>query len=266
MSLSQKLLLGIVIRLIMLYVGEVIDEMDEIPIMYTDIDYAVFSDAGALLWEGRSPYERESFRYSPLLAAVTIPNIWIPSFAKHVFVLFDVTIIYLIHRILHLQHPNMRKSDGYGWIIFLWAINPFSANIASRGSADSISNACILLVINFVLSRQPLMAGLVFGFLVHFRVYPIVLLPAFVLHILLQPSTVWENGKNSGEITTTDAFISTPETGADECDDDEYFQETLEERLPSKVFLSFQSCKLLSFAIRNYFLYLDVVDSLPLFL
>lgn len=52
--------------------GEWQDTQMEVP--YTDIDYTVFSDAARLMVEGKSPFERHTYRYSPLLALVLVPN------------------------------------------------------------------------------------------------------------------------------------------------------------------------------------------------
>lgn len=52
--------------------GEWQDTHMEVP--YTDIDYTVFSDAARLMMEGKSPFERHTYRYSPLLALVLVPN------------------------------------------------------------------------------------------------------------------------------------------------------------------------------------------------
>ena len=47
---------------------------------FTDIDYHVFSDAAKLVWQGRSPFDRESYRYTPIIAWMLVPNVFFPDF------------------------------------------------------------------------------------------------------------------------------------------------------------------------------------------
>ena len=78
---TRLLLAAAALRLLFIAFGEWQDAHMEV--RYTDIDYQVFSDAAALLAKGRSPFERETYRYSPLLALFLVPNVLLhPAWGK----------------------------------------------------------------------------------------------------------------------------------------------------------------------------------------
>ena len=180
--------LGLILRILALLLGLWIDSYPG-SLRYTDIDYDVFSGAGAYLYQGSSPYDQGTFRYSPLLALLMVPNeaIWAGS-GKVLFCLADVMMIPAIYGLIETP-PLENNHNGYGQLCsLLWAVNPLSIVICSRGNCDSLTN-CLLLwtLYSIKLVRTTnnglLRAGLALGLLVHFRLYPVIYFPAFFFHL-----------------------------------------------------------------------------------
>lgn len=84
MSFRSLLLISAVFRVVLILYGEWQDE--HLEVRYTDVDYFVFSDAAALMASGKSPYERSTYRYSPLIAFLLMPNSFLhQSWGKFIF-------------------------------------------------------------------------------------------------------------------------------------------------------------------------------------
>ena len=138
---------------------------------YTDIDYIVFSDAAQHILNGSSPFDRPTYRYSPILAYFMIPNhLLFPQFGKVLFSLFDVLGGYLLYRTLVSENKSF-KSRIYH---LLWLYNPLTLIISTRGSCESMICTMVILVLYLLIKKHYLMAGLCFGFVVHFKIYPII--------------------------------------------------------------------------------------------
>lgn len=152
------------------------------PLKYTDIDYYVFTDASRFVALSHSPYDRETYRYTPLLAWLLLPTTWSPqwlwfSFGKAVFAAGDILAGWLIYKVLRNDGMEAGRAGRYASI---WLLNPMVATISTRGSSEGLLGVLVLGIVWAVDRRRPLVAGTLLGLAVHLKIYPVVYAPAIV--------------------------------------------------------------------------------------
>ena len=115
--------LALVIRIAFVLFGEWQDKTLSIP--YTDIDYEVISDAAQLVVDGDSPYGRATYRYSPLLAYLLVPNVVLHRcWGKLVFSFADLVIGRCLQSILARTGLSRDKSMQYACCLLYTSPSP----------------------------------------------------------------------------------------------------------------------------------------------
>ncbi|KAF1913805.1 PIG-M-domain-containing protein [Ampelomyces quisqualis] len=146
------------------------------PMKYTDIDYYVFTDAARFIAHGQSPYARDTYRYTPLLAWLIYPTVWPGkiwfSFGKVLFAIGDVAAGWMMFRIL----KDYRKMGDERALKFasIWLLNPMVATISTRGSSEGLLGVFVTALLWAVLAKRTAVAGFLLGIAVHFKIYPFV--------------------------------------------------------------------------------------------
>lgn len=211
-TLRNAMLLAVALRVGLLIYGDYHDRHSSLK--YTDVDYRVFSDASrfiahpspsnlaqgfvsrVLSWNLGDPYTRATYRYTPLLALLILPNEHLhPVFGKVVFALCDLLVGFVLYRIslragnaplVNDSRSQSSKSTSPGQdapeprrpavllIAALWLLNPMVANISTRGSAESVLGAMVVATHFLILSDRLDWAAIMFGLSVHFKIYPII--------------------------------------------------------------------------------------------
>jgi GPI mannosyltransferase 1 subunit M len=145
---------------------------------FTDIDYLVFTDASRFMANGNSPYERETYRYTPLLAWLLLPSIsWFFSFGKVLFAVGDIVAGILILKIFQIRKERESKALFYSSV---WLLNPMVATISTRGSSEGLLGAMVISFVWAVCSKRYVLGGLLAGLSVHFKIYPIIYIPSVI--------------------------------------------------------------------------------------
>ncbi|XP_078618469.1 GPI alpha-1,4-mannosyltransferase I, catalytic subunit-like [Branchiostoma floridae x Branchiostoma japonicum] len=178
LTIERLCLLALGARLALIAYGEWQDRT--MLVKYTDVDYYVFSDAAQYITNGQSPYNRATYRYTPLLALMLTPNIYLtPVFGKLLFVLSDVIAGYFMHQILLLRGVDANTSKTCASV---WLFNPLPMGVSSRGNAESLTIMLVLGTLYFIMKKRTKTAAFLYASAVHFRIYPATYaLPLFLL-------------------------------------------------------------------------------------
>lgn len=169
MNFFWHIVFAFFIRLLMILFSQWYDNNDT-GVRYTDIDYKVFTDAAQHMLEGDSPYLKPTYRYTPLIAVLLIPNILLHKYwGKLLFSTFDLFIAVIIRKIVSKSYPNISNMCAY-----LWLYNPLSIVISTRGSADSISCFLVLITLFAHTEKCYILSAICFAISVHVRIYPII--------------------------------------------------------------------------------------------
>ncbi|KAL4235479.1 hypothetical protein ACF0H5_007115 [Mactra antiquata] len=179
MEIILLLCVAILLRLILILYGEW--QNNSMAVKFTDIDYFVFHDAASFVHEGQSPYQRATYRYTPLLAWMLQPNIWFtPLFGKLLFIFFDCGTGYIIYKIICTRRTVSKTVSLV--CASVWLFNPLSMTVSSRGNAESIMTCLVLLCVQCLMYGRTVMTAVVFGLAIHFKIYPITYaLPIYLL-------------------------------------------------------------------------------------
>jgi len=164
---------SIVLRAVLLVYGHFQDTYS--PLKYTDIDYYVFTDAARYVFHGRSPYLRDTYRYTPLLSWLLLPTAWSGwwfMFGKILFALADVVAGWIMYTILN-RSKNMTSGRAIRFAS-LWLLNPMVAQISTRGSSEGLLGVIVMILLWTALQKKFFLAGCVLGFAVHFKIYPFI--------------------------------------------------------------------------------------------
>ena len=130
--------------------------------------------------QGKSPYERDTYRYTPILALLMQPNIFFhESFGKFLFIIFDLLCGIIIVKI----NSTQTKREQISSVIF-WFYNPITIAISSRGNAESLMAFLVLTFVYLFSQRSFLLAGVVYAFAIHFKIYPVIYGLALLLRLL----------------------------------------------------------------------------------
>jgi GPI mannosyltransferase 1 subunit M len=195
--------IGALLRLVLLVYG--IWQDAHSALKYTDIDYLVFTDASRLVAQGQSPYDRATYRYTPLLAWLLLPTATpgLFSFGKVVFALADLLAGWLVWTVLR---ENRGMSVGRaGAFSALWLWNPMVATISTRGSSEGLLGVLTAGLLWAVERRKLTTAGLILGLGVHFKIYPFIYGSAIIWW--LDDERLGKTKAKAGEPSLVGAFL-----------------------------------------------------------
>lgn len=104
------------------------------------------------------PYARPTYRYTPWLAVVLSPIHLFNSlnFGKILFAASDLACVLLMWLIMDGRRPQGSAAGIYDHLPgLMWGLNPFPAQISTRGSSESLVGLTVLMFVYYFLKTNP---------------------------------------------------------------------------------------------------------------
>lgn len=173
-----------VARLAMIYIASIIDARAVDPSAsgsrppFTDVDYNVISDAAAVVWKRwKSPYDRATYRYTPFLSYLLLPNHFIhPLFGKLLFAVADMVVGQLLYVLCQgiYDNPDLDEGKALLYTAAGWMLNPFVISISSRGSPESLLSILVIGSLTAFVKGYWDVSALLLGAATHWKLYPFI--------------------------------------------------------------------------------------------
>lgn len=185
-SIRTLLFYGAIVRFFLLVYSAFHDHFFRVK--YTDIDYMIVVDGAREMLHGGSPFDRTTYRYTPLLAVLVLPAALVANpLGKVVFTLSDLGAAYYCYSIL-VRYATPRSAK---WMVIVFVLfNPVVLNVSTRGNSDMLICFMSMGVLAKFAEGRTFMAAAILGFAVHFKIYPII----YVLPLVLG---VWERAPHT---------------------------------------------------------------------
>lgn len=187
LSFNQILIVFVLIRILFLYLLHIANN-------HTDTDYKVYTEGAYHLVHNRNPYYRHTYRYSPIMAFINIPNLYFPHFGILLFNVIDFINIFILRKCIRLN-KSLSKHRVNLFVSF-GAWNLLMGYISAKGSGESITVFFFFQSIYYTMKfrteknktgkgklRDLLYAAINYGILAHIRLFPVLMGLSFVLYL-----------------------------------------------------------------------------------
>lgn len=174
MAISKEfrhlIICGLILRLLLVAYSVFHDNYFRIK--YTDIDYSIVVNGAEDMVNGKPIYLGTTFRYTPLLAVLMLPAVYIASpMGKIVLIAADLGAA--IYCYLFLRFYATEKSTRQMVSIFI-LFNPIVLNVSSRGNSDMLLTLMTMFVLHSFQEKKYYRAAAMLGFSIHFKIYPVI--------------------------------------------------------------------------------------------